>query len=169
MATEIERKFLVNPEKIKELDDSNANHDWGFFEDMYQYYLTDDVRIRVIYARQDRFHNSIEYARTYMTMKIKSDDPMVREEIEHEVSHNFYRGLIFLDYPCINKTRYHMDNKWTIDVFRGQNTGLALAEIELETTDQEVVLPDWIGEEVTGDEKYYNSYLVKEPYCNWSK
>ncbi len=72
--------------------------------------------------------------------------------------------------PIIEKTRYIVDYKgglWEIDVFTGENEGLILAEIELETENQQIQIPEWIGEEVSEDPKYYNSNLVKRPYCMW--
>ncbi|MBU3917696.1 CYTH domain-containing protein [bacterium] len=72
--------------------------------------------------------------------------------------------------PIIEKTRYNVSHEgllWEIDVFTGENEGLILAEIELNTEEQQIQLPEWIGEEVSEDPKYYNSNLVKNPYCNW--
>jgi CYTH domain-containing protein len=56
---------------------------------------------------------------------------------------------------------------WEVDVFEGDNQGLTIAEIELKSTDETFELPPWIGQEVTGDKRYYNSYLSKNPFNNW--
>ncbi|MEM7748560.1 MAG: CYTH domain-containing protein, partial [Pseudomonadota bacterium] len=57
---------------------------------------------------------------------------------------------------------------WEVDVFEGGNAGLIIAEVELEQADQEIVIPDWIGTEVTGDPKYYNSNLTFVPFSSWT-
>lgn len=72
--------------------------------------------------------------------------------------------------PLISKTRYQVfyaGRKWEIDEFYGENQGLILAEVEIENENDKVEIPDWIGEEVTHDRRYYNSNLVKNPYKNW--
>jgi adenylate cyclase len=72
--------------------------------------------------------------------------------------------------PFIKKTRYHVkfqDHTWEIDVFAGENQGLIVAELELNSVDENFVLPDWIGKEVTDDPRYYNICLVSHPYKDW--
>ena len=56
---------------------------------------------------------------------------------------------------------------WEIDEFFGENRGLIIAEVELESEDQVFPKPDWVGEEVTGDPRYYNANLIKNPYTKW--
>lgn len=70
----------------------------------------------------------------------------------------------------IIKDRYRVDFKgfvWEVDRFHGENSGLVVAEIELEHQDQDVPLPDWIDKEVSGDPRYYNASLVRRPYSQW--
>ena len=72
--------------------------------------------------------------------------------------------------PIIEKyrTKIEMDDvTWEVDEFIGENTGLIIAEVELQNENQKIVLPDWIGKEVSGNRQYNNSYLVKNPYKNW--
>lgn len=72
--------------------------------------------------------------------------------------------------PLIEKYRYKVGYKgftWEVDEFRGNNRGLVVAEIELEYEGQAFSRPEWVGEEVTGDPRYYNSNLVKHPFCEW--
>ncbi len=72
--------------------------------------------------------------------------------------------------PVLEKDRYQVEYEgftWEIDVFFGENTGLVVAEIELEDEGQIFAQPDWIGEEVTGDPRYYNSNLGVHPYARW--
>ena len=59
-------------------------------------------------------------------------------------------------------------NTWEIDDFFGENEGLVVAEIELESEEQQFEKPDWVGEEVTGDPRYFNSNLIKEPFKKWN-
>ena len=70
----------------------------------------------------------------------------------------------------INKTRYEIkfgNHVYEVDEFFGENEGLFLAEIELQSEDEAFEKPDWLGEEVTNNEKYYNSFISKNPFKNW--
>jgi CYTH domain-containing protein len=58
---------------------------------------------------------------------------------------------------------------WEIDVFEGENKGLVIAEIELSSEDESFDIPNWLGEEVSSDSKYYNSSLIKKPFVSWRK
>lgn len=72
--------------------------------------------------------------------------------------------------PLIEKVRYRIAYQglvWEVDEFLGENTGLVLAEVELEFVEQEFDKPDWVGDEVTGDARYYNANLVAQPYSTW--
>ncbi len=72
--------------------------------------------------------------------------------------------------PLIEKTRYRItlgDLVWEVDEFHGENQGLIMAEVELSSEDQAIALPDWIGLEVSQDDRYYNSYLSRHPYRSW--
>jgi len=74
--------------------------------------------------------------------------------------------------PLIEKTRFvveHDGRDWEIDVFEGDNAGLVVAEIELESAGDEFVLPAWVGEDVSDDVRYYNQRLVDHPYSSWTK
>jgi adenylate cyclase len=71
----------------------------------------------------------------------------------------------------IGKSRYcipHQSHVWEVDFFHGDNSGLVVAEIELSYADELFTKPDWIGEEVSDDPRYYNSNLIDFPYMNWS-
>ena len=117
--------------------------------------------------RKRHYHGDYK---NFIGIKINGEDKLCREEIEGEISNEFYDELCrYLGMEnFIDKIRYYFfDNDWTVDVFIANNDGLILAEIELESEDQEVELPDWIEEEVTNNEKYYNSYLAKYPYGAW--
>ena len=72
--------------------------------------------------------------------------------------------------PLIEKTRYRIEYQgliWEVDEFEGDNAGLIIAEVELDEEDQVIVLPEWVGKEVTGDKRYYNASLIADPYTSW--
>ena len=98
---------------------------------------------------------------------------MSRYEFETEIPVLDADHLLSLcDKPLIEKTRYKYDYEdltWEIDEFHGDNDGLVVAEVELESEDQQFNKPDFISEEVTGQEKYYNMMLLKNPYTTWRK
>ena len=98
---------------------------------------------------------------------------MSRYEFEIEIPVLDADHLLSLcDQPLIEKTRYKYDYEgvtWEIDEFHGVNDGLVVAEVELENKDQQFEKPDFIGEEVTGQVKYYNMMLLKNPFSTWEK
>jgi adenylate cyclase len=70
----------------------------------------------------------------------------------------------------VEKVRHHVEVSgliWEVDVFEGANAGLVVAEVELESADTEIALPEWVGEEVSGDARYFNSYLAQHPFSTW--
>jgi adenylate cyclase len=72
--------------------------------------------------------------------------------------------------PLIEKDRYRVEEGgvvWEVDEFLGENRGLIIAEVELESEGQPFTKPEWVGEEVTGDPRYFNSNLIKKPYTKW--
>jgi adenylate cyclase len=74
--------------------------------------------------------------------------------------------------PIIDKTRYlvqHKNHTWEIDIFHQENEGLIVAEVELESEDEKIELPNWIVKEVTDDCRYYNSNLLENPFSKWNK
>ncbi len=95
-----------------------------------------------------------------------------RMEFEYEIPLQDANELLEIcEKPLIEKTRYRVQEGgfvWEVDEFFRENQGLIVAEVELESEDQEFPKPDWVGEEVTGDPRYFNSNLIKNPYTNWS-
>lgn len=154
MATEIERKFLVRGESWRGLAPG--------VEYCQGYIPTRDHR--TVRAR-------IAGTTGYLTLK----GPMQgisRSEFEYEIPVAEARQILdeLCDRPLIEKVRYKIpveNHIWELDEFSGDNTGLILAEVELELEKEEFELPDWAGEEVTGDRRYYNSYLVQHPFTSW--
>lgn len=108
----------------------------------------------------------------FLTIKGKSTtDGLSRFEWEKEISLEEALSLLNLceDY-VIEKTRYeevYGNHIFEVDVFSGHNEGLMIAEVELQTEDESIDLPDWIEKEVTGEEKYYNAYLSNHPFTQW--
>lgn len=156
MATEIERKFLVEGDFSKGLFRS---------EHIMQGYICSEkgrtVRIRI---RGDE---------GFLTIKGPSDDQgLSRYEFERRIPLEDAEQLFKLCEPgAIDKVRNWVKvgkHIWEVDVFHGANEGLVMAEIELASVDEAFDKPDWAGEEVTGDRRYYNSMLTKRPYTEWS-
>lgn len=156
MALEIERKFLVRNDSFKEMCKS--------FSRIKQGYICSD-RGRTVRVR-------IRDGKGYLTIKgASSDNGLSRYEWEHQIPVDEAEELMKLCLPgIIDKTRYLVDyggHLFEVDEFYGENDGLVVAEIELDNTDEEFVKPDFLGCEVTGDVKYYNSFLMRSPYKSW--
>ena len=155
MAIEIERKFLVHPEKWEDLQKPAG-------ENFRQGYLLTDPQ-KTIRVRQT-------FDKGFITIKGISVGAS-RQEFEYEIPHLDAEEL--LDQFAVSelsKIRYKIlfeNHLWEIDEFLGENEGLILAEIELKSEDEKFNLPDWIAKEVTEEQKYYNSNLTINPYKNW--
>ncbi len=107
----------------------------------------------------------------YLTLKTKTVG-ISRSEYEYEIPKIQALALLDLvcDRPQIEKYRFKIpigDLVWEVDEFLGGNAGLVVAEVELESAGQAIVLPDWVGEEVSDDVRYFNSYLAKCPFMTW--
>ncbi len=110
----------------------------------------------------------------FLTIKgISNASGAARFEWEKEIPVDEAKSLLELAEPgVIDKTRYLVKNTdgkhtWEVDEFYGDNAGLTVAEVELEDENEPFDKPAWLGEEVTGNPKYFNSMLVKHPYKNW--
>lgn len=155
MTIEIERKFLVKDDSWKSLA-SGKSYRQG-------YILTQD---KVTTIRVRTMGNQ-----AYLTIKSKTQG-MSRHEFEYPIP--LADAQIILDSLChrplIEKTRYKIpvgNLVWEVDEFKGENQGLILAEVELQVETQAIEFPNWVGEEVTHDPKYYNVNLAKTPYQSW--
>ncbi|MBO7192510.1 MAG: CYTH domain-containing protein [Bacteroidales bacterium] len=108
----------------------------------------------------------------YITVKGKSKDGgLSRFEWEKEISRQEAEALLPLCEPgIIDKFRHLVEfegHTFEVDEFLGENEGLVLAELELSSVDEYFLRPEWLGEEVTGDRRYYNSYLSVHPFKTW--
>lgn len=101
------------------------------------------------------------------------DGGLSRFEWEHEIKASEAFELLKLrEGALIEKRRYYVDfegHTFEVDIFEGENAGLVLAEVELQSVDEEFVRPEWLGKEVTGIRRYYNSHLRTHPYREWSE
>lgn len=154
MGIEIERKFLV------------TGDDWR---------TTNGVLYRQGYLNRDKRRTvriRIAGPAAFLTIKGISDGPS-RAEFEYVIPLDDAVQLLKLcDGPLIEKIRHihHVDEMtWEVDEFLGENQGLVVAEIELDTPDQTFTRPDWLGEEVTDDPRYFNSSLSLQSFQTWIK
>ena len=155
MGTEIERKFLVK------------DRSWRVAAvgvPMRQGYLNtaDRMAIRVRCAGDS----------AYLNIKASEGDLVTRHEYEYSIPVADAEEI--LDRLCagtlIEKTRYRIPYEgfeWEVDVFQGENAGLVIAEIELESADQAFTIPPWVGDEVSQDPRYLNAYLSRYPFTRW--
>lgn len=157
MGREIERKFLTNS-----LVRSVLNGKTGTV--FHQAYIVTE-RSKTIRVR-------IAGYKAYLTIKGETQG-VSRIEFEYEIPVEDASQLISLFAgKVLKKTRYNFyyeGFEWDIDVFHENNEGLIVAEIELESEDQQFPVPPWIGQEVSGVDKYFNSYLVEHPFVSWEK
>lgn len=154
MGQEIERKFLVTGDGWRE----------GAEGALYrQGYLAKDAE-RTVRVR-------IAGDQAYLTIKGRTTGTS-RAEYEYEIPLKDAEELLRMcDGPLVEKTRHkvkHAGHTWEVDVFHGDNDGLIMAEVELESEDDEVEMPEWAGKEVSDDARYYNSSLSKKPYKTWA-
>lgn len=155
MALEIERKFLVTG-RFKQ---SASSH-----KEIVQGYLS-SVPERTVRVR-------IKGERAYITIKGEGNNSGTsRYEWEKEIAVADARELLLLCEPgIIDKVRYYIEvgnNTFEVDEFHGENKGLVVAEIELSDENEDFERPEWLGKEVTGDNRYYNASLIKNPYIKW--
>jgi len=155
MGVEIERKFLVAGDGWRTL---------GAPVLLRQGYLSADPE-RTVRVR-------IEGEQGVLTIKSKSEGAS-RGEWEYPIPLRDAEELLdrLCERPLVEKYRRRIDFQgftWEVDEFLGENAGLVVAEIELPAEDTVFDLPDWIGNEVTGERRYYNSSLIRLPYSKWT-
>jgi CYTH domain-containing protein len=154
MGKEIERKFLVKGDAYKSRA-KGTKYRQGYLNSAMERV----VRVRTIDDKGFLTVKGISVGATRMEFEYeipaKDADVMLNELCEK---------------PIIEKNRYKIPqgkHVWEIDEFFGENDGLIVAEVELESEDQAFKKPEWVGAEVTGDPKYFNSNLIRNPYKNW--
>ena len=155
MALEIERKFLIEKDLWYALKKPIG-------EDITQAYLVNEpgrvIRIRV--TASDAF----------ITIKGPTENA-TRHEYEYSIpGEDAMEILDLFGTHKIEKIRYKIEfhgHLWEVDEFFGENEGLVIAEIELKSREEPFDKPSWLGEEVTEDHRFYNSYLAEHPYTKW--
>jgi len=150
---EIERKFLVDTKKWVPKDEGVK---------IVQGYLSVDKE-RVVRVR-------IKGNQAFLTIK-GNQQGITRTEFEYKIPVTEAEDMLkmCLNFP-ISKTRYIEKIEgliWEIDVFNDANTGLVMAEVELENESQHVVLPEWVIKEVSDDQRYFNAWLSNHPFSTW--
>jgi len=153
MGQEIERKYLVQGSEWKSLA-SGTLFRQGYLNSAKERV----VRVRTMGDRAALTVKGITVGAT-------------RLEFEYDIPLDDAAALLDLcEQPIIEKTRYRIPLDglvWEVDEFHGVNEGLTVAECELESEGQEVPCPEWVGQEVTGDPRYFNSNLIAHPYSTW--
>ena len=155
MAIEIERKFIVKKIPNDEIKYSHYIRQGYIVSDMHKV-----IRVR---QKQDDFFITIKGNKTGIS----------RFEFEYKIPKKDADQLFknFCKEGIIEKTRHYIEHKehtWELDVFHGQNEGLVVAEIELESEEETFYLPNWVDKEVTNEEQYLNVNLMSNPYNMWS-
>jgi adenylate cyclase len=153
MALEIERKFLVKEGTWR--IERGTTYRQGYLSSVKER----TVRVRIIDIKG------------YLTVKGISRGA-VRVEYEYEIPIAEAVAMLndLCEKPIIEKMRFKIEFKglvWEVDEFFGENQGLIVAEVELESEDQTFTKPEWVGEEVTSDPKYFNANLIHHPYSKW--
>ncbi|WP_281238524.1 CYTH domain-containing protein [Flavobacterium praedii] len=153
---EIERKFLVTSKAFKEVAFNQNRIKQGYLSSIPER----TVRVRV------------KGNKGFLTIKgISNESGMSRFEWEKEIPVDEAEKLLLLcEKGVIDKTRFEIKTGhhiFEVDEFYGENEGLIMAEIELQSEEESFEKPIWLGEEVTNDNRYYNAYLSKNPFKSW--
>ena len=154
---EIERKFLVRGSSYRQQAHSSSRIRQGYICSGHGH----TVRVRM---RDEE---------AFLTIKGPSlDGGLSRYEFEKSITAEEANSLFKLCEPgIIDKTRYLVscgNHIFEVDEFHGDNQGLVIAEVELSAPDEHYDRPDFLGKEVTGNRRYYNSHLRSHPYCQWA-
>jgi len=154
MAIEIERKFLVK-EKPFSIAKRSLKINQG-------YIINEKSKVIRVREKGDDYFLTIK-GNNIGISRLEYDFPISKEDAKELIFH-------FCKTTLIEKTRHYIEHKghtWEVDEFHGKNNGLIVAEIELESEDEKFEIPDWVGEEVTQDDRYYNMNLAIHPYTSW--
>ena len=163
MGIEIERKFLVTGDGWRTAAHKVVPMAQGYLNDlaaMDNGAMKASVRVR------------IQGDEAYLNLKSR-ELGHTRQEFDYAIPVDDARGLLALSVGgLVDKRRHYVDfggHLWEVDEFLGENAGLVVAEIELDSADEAFEKPDWIGREVTDSKRYYNLALASRPYSQWSE
>ena len=154
MAIEIERKFLVK-DKPFSIAKRSLKINQG-------YIINEKSKVIRVREKGDDYFLTIK-GNNIGISRLEYDFPISKEDAKELIFH-------FCKTTLIEKTRHYIEHKghtWEVDEFHGKNNGLIVAEIELESEDEKFEIPDWVGEEVTQDDRYYNMNLAIHPFTSW--
>ena len=154
MAIEIERKFLIK-EKPFSIAKRSLKINQG-------YIINEKSKVIRVREKGDDYFLTIK-GNNIGISRLEYDFPISKEDAKELIFH-------FCKTTLIEKTRHYIEHKghtWEVDEFHGKNNGLIVAEIELESEDEKFEIPDWVGEEVTQDDRYYNMNLSIHPFTSW--
>ena len=154
MAIEIERKFLIK-EKPFSIAKRSLKINQG-------YIINEKSKVIRVREKGDDYFLTIK-GNNIGISRLEYDFPISKEDAKELIFH-------FCKTTLIEKTRHYIEHKghtWEVDEFHGKNNGLIVAEIELESEDEKFEIPDWVGEEVTQDDRYYNMNLAIHPFKSW--
>ncbi len=155
MNIEIERKFLMADDSWRIEAGEGVHYAQGYLNKK-----GNTVRVRIAGDKG------------FLTIKSKTES-FSRMEFEYEIPVDDAKTMMQLSQtPVVEKYRYKIKkgkHTWEIDEFLGDNKGLIVAEIELESEEETFDMPKWIGKEVTADKRYYNSHLAENPFKNWEQ
>jgi adenylate cyclase len=159
MAREIERKFLLQDDQWRNEIQDQTHFVQGYLNQIEESSSKSSIRLRIEGEQANINIKSLEIG-------------LSRDEYEYPIPVEDAEKMLekLAVGPVIEKMRYRVEYAglvWEIDEFFGDNAGLVIAEVELESETQSISLPAWIGKEVTDDVKYYNISLSKHPYKDW--
>ena len=160
MGQEIERKYRVTSDAWRRQAHKVRTLRQGYLSDLDASGGRSSVRVRI---GGDQAHLNIKSA-TLGIERREYEYPLPLEDAQYMLDHLCMGSLI-------EKNRHYVRYEgllWEVDEFFGDNAGLVVAEVELESVDQQPALPDWVGEEVSEDARYFNVMLVKHPYKDWA-
>ena len=154
MAIEIERKFLIKKKPFS-IAKRSLKINQG-------YIINEKSKVIRVREKGDDYFLTIK-GNNIGISRLEYDFPISKEDAKELIFH-------FCKTTLIEKTRHYIEHKghtWEVDEFHGKNTGLIVAEIELDSEDEKFEIPDWVGEEVTQDDRYYNMNLAIHPFTSW--
>ncbi|MFO7603725.1 MAG: CYTH domain-containing protein [Gammaproteobacteria bacterium] len=157
MAKEIEKKFLLR------------NADWRAAVQRSRQF----IQGYLLGSEQASVRIRLEGEQAYINIK-SATLGVSRDEYEYAIPLQDAREMLerLCEKPLIAKIRHEVmyaSKKWEIDEFQQENAGLIVAEVELTSVDEPVIMPPWVGEEVSADTRYYNVCLVRQPYSTWDQ
>lgn len=155
MGIEIERKFLLKDDSWRQQADAGTRYRQGY----------------LIGAKLASVRVRLEGDKAFLNIKSMTLG-VTRQEYQYPLPLDDAQAMLdsLCEKPLVEKTRYkieHAGHEWEIDVFTGENAGLVVAEVELQSEQEPLSLPSWVGVEVSADPRYYNVNLVKHPYSKW--